>query len=400
MNRNSNLNPLPWYETLGEQGFRKHWAYGKVWPLIAHRDFLLPFQLKVPARASDMSDIKVYMHKFDSDISFEVTDMLVAAGLTLDDSTASLGYRNLVFPASFAFDWTIQGMDFNNDFNEDFGGPDRSSIGRYYLSVVADLGLGDTKTWYSEVMTFVLDLQGYLKLEWFSLSDLAYDGGVILYTYGDNSARYANYLWVPADVAMPEYTFEEEGEERDGYFFPTKQTSEKTYRFAFLATEEICDALRIVGLSDKVMVTDPMGRKYECDRFSMTPEWQQQGYLAAVNCEFQTDTVVIRRAQAYTPAQSGVALFEGIEGIFPTSTADTYRVSAKGGELIIHLYHGMATNVNITDRSIASLTVDDDRTARVVVTRNTGAARSLDIEVYFSGVTEPTRTTLNQDGVS
>lgn len=398
MNRNSNLNPLPWYETLGEQGFRKHWAYGKVWPLIAHRDFLLPFQLKTSG-VSDMADIKVYMHKFDSDISFEITDMLVAAGLTLDDSTASYGYRNLVFPATFAFDWTIQGMDFNNDFNEDFGGPDRSSIGRYYLSVVADLGQGKTRTWYSEVMTFVLDLQGYLKLEWFSLSDLAYDGGVILYTYGDNSARYANYLWVPADVAMPDYTFEEEGEERDGYFFPTKQTSEKTYRFAFLATEEICDALRIVGLSDKVMVTDPMGRKYECDRFSMTPEWQQQGYLAAVNCEFQTDTVVIRRAQAYTPAQSRMVLCEGIEGIFPTSTADTYRVSAKGGELVLHIYPANAS-VNVTDLTMASAAMEDDRTARVVVAKNTGAARTADVEVYLSGVTEPMTVTLNQDGVS
>lgn len=398
MNRNSNLNPLPWYETLGEQGFRKHWAYGKVWPLIAHRDFLLPFQLKTSG-VSDMANIKVYMHKFDSDISFEITDMLVAAGLTLDDSTASLGYRNLVFPASFAFDWTIQGMDFNNDFNEDFGGPDRSSIGRYYLSVVADLGGGKTRTWYSEVMTFVMDLQGYLKLEWFSLSDLAYDGGVILYTYGDNSARYANYLWVPADVAMPDYTFEEEGEERDGYFFPTKQTSEKTYRFAFLATEEICDALRIVGLSDKVMVTDPMGRKYECDRFSMTPEWQQQGYLAAVNCEFQTDTVVIRRAQAYTPAQSRMVLCEGIEGIFPTSTADTYRVSAKGGELVLHIYPANA-DVNVKDLTMASATMEDNRTARVVVAKNTGAARTANVEVYLSGVTEPMTVTLNQDGVS
>lgn len=391
MNRNSNLSPLPWYESLEEQGFRKHWAYGKVWPLIAHRDFLLPFQVIVPV-GTLMSDVHLRMHKYGSDTSFEVTAMMEAAGLAVDDVMTDSGYNSLVFPAAFPLDWTIQGMDFNRDFNEDFGGPNRTSIGRYYMS----LTIGG-RTWYSEVMTFVYDLSGYLKLEWFSLSNLVYDGGAVLYKYGEGNANYSNFLWLPADVAMPDYTFEEEGEERDGYFFPTKQTSEKTYRFAFLATEEICDALRIVGLSDVVRVTDPLGRKYLCDKFTMTPSWQPQGYLASVDCEFQTDTVVIRRAQAYTVEQSRRIVCEGLSGIYPTDTENTYRVSAKGGSMELMFYPGQAT-LHSHDLTVVTFMMDYTwRSAVVTIAPNTGAARDVVLDVYLSGSSEPVSVTISQD---
>ena len=296
MNRNSNLSPLPWYETIEEQGFRKHWAYGKVWPLIAHRDYLLPFQIVFP---DTPSGTKFFIHQVESGRSFEITAAMSRAMYDTEVADYIVG----VFPAAYEIDWSVLGVDFNNDFDESFGGEDHTSIGRYYLSMEYTLD-GETKTMYSEVMTLVDDLSCFLRLEWFSYDNLAYNGGEIVYTYAFSHLNYANYLYIKADIAMPDYTFEEEGEERDGFFFATKQTSEKTYRFSFLTTEEICDALRIVGLSDMVSITDQLGRRYICDKFSMTPEWQQQGYLASVACEFQTDTVVIRRAQAYTAEQA------------------------------------------------------------------------------------------------
>ena len=293
MNRNSNLSPLPWYETIEEQGFRKHWAYGKVWPLIAHKDYLLPFQIVLPGTPSLT---RFFIHQVESGRSFEITSAMNDASFNVYSGDYVVG----IFPALYKLDWATLGVDFNNDFDESFGGENHTSIGRYYLSMEYTVD-GVTKTMYSEVLTLVQFTSCLLKLEWFSYSNLPYNGGEIIY---DTLNPYLNYLWIPADIAMPDYTFEEEGEERDGFFFATKQTSEKTYRFSFLTTEEICDALRIVGLSDMVSITDQLGRRYICDKFSMTPEWQQQGYLASVACEFQTDTVVIRRAQAYTAEQA------------------------------------------------------------------------------------------------
>ena len=71
-----------------------------------------------------------------------------------------------------------------------------------------------------------------------------------------------------------------------------KQISEKTYRCTFLAPEYLCDVMRLIRLSDYVIVTDKYGRVYNCDTFLATPTWQTQGNLASVEVEFQTDTVV------------------------------------------------------------------------------------------------------------
>jgi hypothetical protein len=44
-------------------------------------------------------------------------------------------------------------------------------------------------------------------------------------------------------------------------------------------------------MADIVKITDRYGREYYCDTFLITPKWQEQGDLASVEAEFQTDTV-------------------------------------------------------------------------------------------------------------
>lgn len=357
MNRNSNLNPLPWYESIAEQGYRKPWAYGKVWPLIAHKDYLLPFQVVFPGTPTS---VKFYIHQVESGRSFEITAAMTAAGFNVDSATYEIG----IFPALYELDWATLGLDFNNDFDESFGGENHTSIGRYYLSMEYTVD-GVTKTMYSEVLTLVMFTSCLLKLEWFSYSNLPYNGGEIIYDT-QNMNPYVNYLWIPADIAMPDYTFEEEGEERDGFFFATKQTSEKTYRFAFLATEEICDALRIVGLSDMVSITDQLGRRYICDKFSMTPDWQQQGYLASVACEFQTDTVVIRRAVNLGSAPLKVVYRGEIKSI----DAENYVMfmEKKGGVYYADVYPSV---VSVTAPSWITAEVVNGNTVKFTVDENT-----------------------------
>ena len=52
-------------------------------------------------------------------------------------------------------------------------------------------------------------------------------------------------------------------------------------------------------------ITDKYGRNYDCDTFLITPEWQEQGNLAKVVAEFETDTVIKKIGQGYTIPQAG-----------------------------------------------------------------------------------------------
>lgn len=92
-------------------------------------------------------------------------------------------------------------------------------------------------------------------------------------------------------IGKPEYDFEEEATERMGYTFIESQISKKIYKFTFVAPEYLCDALRIVRLCESKQITSKL-QTYDLTTFSMEPEWEDQGDLAAVECEFETDTVI------------------------------------------------------------------------------------------------------------
>ena len=98
---------------------------------------------------------------------------------------------------------------------------------------------------------------------------------------------------------MPEYTFTEDGEERDGRFFPIKQISEKVYKFKAVVPEYLCDCMRLIRLSDVVIITDQLGRTYNVEHFEMDVKWLDGGHLAEIDCSFETDTVVKKVGKAY-----------------------------------------------------------------------------------------------------
>ena len=62
-------------------------------------------------------------------------------------------------------------------------------------------------------------------------------------------------------------------------------------------------ALRIVRLCESKQITSKL-QTYDLTTFSMEPEWEDQGDLAAVECEFETDTV-IANISGYVPSLSG-----------------------------------------------------------------------------------------------
>lgn len=153
-------------------------------------------------------------------------------------------------------------------------------IGQFYLWLTDGV-----QTWFSDVFTAVGDIDPYLKLEWWDDSDFVMDAGRIVY-----DGAFRNILYLASDIAKPEYTFEEEGESRDGYFFPTKQISAKKYRFSFFASEYLLDVMRFVRMADHAQITKG-GQVYPLTSFLITPEWEENGDVAAVSAEFETATV-------------------------------------------------------------------------------------------------------------
>ena len=126
-----------------------------------------------------------------------------------------------------------------------------------------------------------------LELEyWNETGNFAIKNGVIAFP---NNFHFK--LLLKTEIGKPEYNFEEESTKRLGYVFVESQVSKKTYKFNVIVPEYICDALRIVRLCDNKIIRCK-DDEYEAISFEMEAEWQTQGDLASVTCEFETDNVV------------------------------------------------------------------------------------------------------------
>lgn len=261
MTQNNNFSVLPWYKKIDLQNHRKSYAYGNIYPLFCETNVLLPFQIIRKTSVADISEVILY--RKDGSIFKNITQAMKDAGLEIV-KFEDLGVDVILFPARFPMN--IGMLD-----------------GIYYLSLSDDVQI-----WYSEVFTAVNSVKGYLKIEWYDIENSYFDAGLIVY----DNPRFKNFLYLCVELGKPDYQFEEEGEERDGYYFPEKRISEKTYKCTILAPEYLCDVMRLISLSDYIRVTDKYGQKYNCDTFLITPKWQTQGDLASVEIEFETNTVV------------------------------------------------------------------------------------------------------------
>lgn len=150
-------------------------------------------------------------------------------------------------------------------------------------------------TWYSAYFGFC---NPCMKIEWYDADDFIMDAGAIVYSNG-----YKNEIYLDTEIGMPEYEFEEEVAERNGYQFPISQISYKKYKFTILVPEEVCDVMRFIRLSDHIYIST-RENTYKATSFLMTPTWAEQGYLAEVACEFTTDTVAKKIGKGVTIAKN------------------------------------------------------------------------------------------------
>lgn len=275
MIQNNNISVLPWYTSIEQQNHRKSYAYGTIYPLFTPKRTLLPFQIMRNTSSRDITRAQLYDK--NGVLFADITTALKETGLQIVPF-ASLGYDVIVYPSLLPF--AIDTPD-----------------GIYYARMTDGVNV-----WYSEMFTIVGDLSGYLKIEWYDVENFVFDAGQIVY----QNPKFHNVLYLCTELGKPEYLFKEEGETRDGYFFPEKQISEKTYRCMALAPEYLCDVMRFIRMSDKVFVTDKYGHQYDCDTFLITPKWQTQGDLASVEIEFETATVAKKIGRGYiTPGRKG-----------------------------------------------------------------------------------------------
>ena len=266
---NNNISPLPFYDNIALQNHRKDYAFGQVYQLITYRNMLLPFQVVL---ASGTSVDWVRLYNFSTGKYTDITTSIKENGLQIKSFT---GFKLLKYPGTLPVIGIVH-------------------EGQYYLAISIS-GLG---TIYSDIFTVCNKVDDYLLIEYNNSYNFDLKNGVV-----DFSDNFKFKCYLNTQIGKPEYDFEEEATDRMGYTFIESQVSKKIYKFTFLAPEYLCDALRIVRLCENKKITSKL-QVYDLTTFSMEPKWEDQGDLAAVECEFETDTV-IANIGGYVPSLSG-----------------------------------------------------------------------------------------------
>lgn len=254
MRINNNFNVLPWYDSISRQNSKKWYSFGQHYPLICPDNSILPFQFVVDTQIEITGNIKAVSVE-----SGNVIDLEIRPSVTLGTQTDANYYIVKQGVASIP----------------------ELPVGLYYFTLSTSAGV-----LYSEEVVVVDNLIDYVKIEYWNESTLNFTNGEI-----DFSDDFRFNLYMNTTIGKPEYQFEEELTKRLGYKFIESQTSNKLYRFNFLAPEYLCDSMRLVRLCDYIKISTK-DDSYNALTFSYEPKWQEQGDLAAVECEFETDCII------------------------------------------------------------------------------------------------------------
>lgn len=254
MRINNNFNVLPFYDSLQKQNSKKWYSFGQHYPLICPNNTILPFQFITDSEVTVSSNIEaVNVH------SGKVTNLGVKPSVSKGTQADATYYIVKMVET------TISAM------------PE----GLHYLRINTNKGY-----LYSEEFTFNANHEECIKIEYWNENTLNFNSGEINF---DDDFRFI--LYIPSTIGKPEYEFEEELTKRLGYKFIESQTSNKIYKFNFLAPEYICDAMRLIRLCDYIKLTTKFDT-FNALSFAYEPKWQDNGDLAGVDVEFDTDCII------------------------------------------------------------------------------------------------------------
>lgn len=264
LSENNNLTVLPWYNSLSRQHKFLKYAFGKQAPIIYPRGQVPTFQF---SKSSGGSITAFNLINAETGTSLNILSTMVSdSGL---EKVSYDDYDLIINPANLQL--TTGGT---------------LKEGLHYCTMVVG-----SDTYYSEYFTWKNDVSDMLKLQYWNDEPIVYKNGHLRYQ------DFRHTFYFNSQLGKPIYEFEEDVQERDGHVFPIQQISIKKYKFELLVPEFVIDALRLVRLHNFKQITY-LGITYQLEMFIMTPTWQEVGDIAAVECEFMTDTVVIKTGQA------------------------------------------------------------------------------------------------------
>lgn len=255
------ISPLKFYDNTDKWSHKKSYAYNNVTPLIMPFNTVDPFQI-ISNDTSTGEISTVFLVNYNTGNKINLTSAFNDAGLHVKKVN---GYSVIMFPGLYP----ISSIDFE---------------GLYYLELIDD----NYYFYFSEVFCFSSKTDHLLTIEyWNPESDFTIKNGII--TFADN---FHFKLRLNTELGKPEYNFEEEATKRLGYSFIESQVSKKIYKFNVIIPEYVCDAMRIIRLCSNKVITS-FGESYDALSFDMSVDWQDQGDLASVNCEFETDNIIV-----------------------------------------------------------------------------------------------------------
>lgn len=262
MEVHNNFSPLAFRKKESKATYEKWYAFGKNYAIPASANTLIPFQftdVNVGEVPPDIIEVVA--------VNQETGEGIKTGVYVSRDDMPEHGSVLYVSPGKNSFREALPQGTYRAEF----------SIGtRFYISTPFC------------VIPGIETSSKYLLIEYWNDEKIAYPGGFIT-TGANNDFRYQMY--VPATICKPKYEFEEELTKRAGYKFLELQTSTKVYAFTFVAPEFICDAMRLIRLSDYIRISHD-GEYYNALNFEFDVDWQEQLYLAAVDCQFETDSII------------------------------------------------------------------------------------------------------------
>lgn len=262
MEVHNNFSPLAFRKKESKATYEKWYAFGKNYAIPASANTLIPFQF------TDVNVGEVQPDSIEVVAVNQETGESIKTGVYVSrDDMPEHGSVLYVSPGKNSFREALPQGTYRAEF----------SIGtQFYISTPFC------------VIPGIETSSKYLLIEYWNDEKIAYPGGFIT-TGANNDFRYQMY--VPATICKPKYEFEEELTKRAGYKFLELQTSTKVYAFTFVAPEFICDAMRLIRLSDYIRISHD-GEYYNALNFEFDVDWQEQLYLAAVDCQFETDSII------------------------------------------------------------------------------------------------------------
>ena len=266
---NNNLSPIPFYDNLEMQNHRRDYSFGQIYDLVIKGNMLIPFQAIVDSSVQSIEKVELYY--VNGALYADITEHIKENGLSIIQYPYFCVIR---YPGNLPL-------------------VDIRAEGRYFIVMRTNAGYI-----YSDIFTVSNKVNSFLQLEYWNNNNFGLKNGIV-----DFSDAFKFRVYLPTQIGKPEYKFEEEVTERMGYSFVESQVSKKIYEFTFLAPEYLCDALRIVRLCENKTITSG-NLIYDMTTFSMGVSWEEQGDLAAVECEFETDTV-IANVGGYEPVPLG-----------------------------------------------------------------------------------------------